>query len=268
MQSCDQCEKYLDKNFCASCGNRIESNKLIISKLADTLSNFSKETWYDILSKNQKNELKTVDIKSVKEKIRKEFIGSEYLVLRFNRKIGMSEQIRLKELLPASLEKIKKKFDPTYEGFDYYQQVSYARGFENIFRGADFVDTVEGIFIIDITELEVKEPIALNDNRMMVYIKDIEIYTKDEYEKIFVPSKECTSNWIEEKFHYRTDIYTDFFCNPYYCTTTFEPFIKTDKNKIYIISSRYSKIINEYVKKKYRDEIDPYDLSCFYFGSS
>lgn len=45
MQSCDQCEKYLDKNFCAHCGNK---NDNIQNKLANIFSSIPRNTWYDI----------------------------------------------------------------------------------------------------------------------------------------------------------------------------------------------------------------------------
>lgn len=45
MQTCDQCEKYNDKNFCAECGNK---NNNIQNKLANIFSSIPRNTWYDI----------------------------------------------------------------------------------------------------------------------------------------------------------------------------------------------------------------------------
>lgn len=45
MQSCGQCKKYKDKNFCAECGNK---NDNIQNKLANIFSGISRNVWYDI----------------------------------------------------------------------------------------------------------------------------------------------------------------------------------------------------------------------------
>lgn len=223
MENCDQCEKYKNKNFCGNCGRCLASG---INKNKVIMHNFY------------------ININRIKREIRWRFVDMPYLVLIQKYKIFSEEHGILSSLVPTSLEKVREIYDDSWEKFNYRDDIAYARAFESIFDTFDhFLNMNMNIFIIDITELEVKKSIEIDSDEMILRIKNVEVYTEEEFKEKFPPPIKDESNWIDTYFVYRKDIY---YYNSRSSYSYFEPFIR---EKVYIISSGYSKIIGEYLKK-------------------
>lgn len=96
----------------------------------------------------------------------------------------------------------------------------------------------DDIYIVDIVNI-ILGIVGEKKKKIIGKIKEVEVYTKEEYEKKYYPFLKYCPNWMEKSFKYQNDIYRPF-----------------TKNKLYIISSCYSNALNNCLAKYLIDSIE------------
>lgn len=237
MNKCANCNQYLGHNFCADCGLRI-----------------------NIMSNSEKN-VSEMTVEEIKAGIREKIIGMTYLTL----KKYPSRPEKLKILMPLSLN--DERSSQIFRIEIVVDELSYSIEILSIFDKIDNYLTTKNIFIVDIVDLEINEIIFINnEERVLLKIKNLVIYTKEEYEEKFYPFLRFCPNWLEKSFQFRKNVCVDY-PNPNPDKPKFTPYIK---DKIYVVSSLYSKILREKLsedqKSCYDKSGEVLDLSTFVFN--
>lgn len=148
---CDNCHKFLNLNFCAYCGNKINKNLVFLP------DNY------------------------VKSKLEQMFINEEYFI--FDEELNFT---KIKYLPPGNINehRLMKGLVDLFN--KKYDKIKISENFLRIFNNAEFSKLSSKIFILDIKEVILDwddTDIYTDDVIFFVKINSLDVYTFEEYQE-------------------------------------------------------------------------------------